>query len=296
MPHPSPTSELSSRSPERTPGTSRSSGVAQDADGSDPDPAERIVRTELAALVERSRGASYFEVLGLGTPPSDEEVRQAYADLAKRTHPDRFPHSSAAVRSLAEEAFAIVARAYEGLSDATRRAAYRLDRRKQEAEAAELEEGHRALRAELEFQKGEGRLRSRDYQGALESFQWALDLYPEEGEYHAYVGWASYLARGKTPEARKEALRHLRRAAKLAPDREKPYLFLGRLYREAGRADVAERAFARALQLQPDCVEALRELRLIEMRRQKTKGLIARIFRRSGQAEAKRWPREARPG
>ena len=103
-------------------------------------------------------------------------------------------------------------------------------------------------------------------------------------------------ARGQTAEARKEALLHLRRAAKLAPDREKPYLFLGRLYREAGRADIAERAFTRALQLRPDCVDALRELRLIDMRRQRTKGLIARIFRRSGQAEAKRWPREARPG
>jgi hypothetical protein len=34
------------------------------------------------------------------------------------------------------------------------------------------------------------------------------------------------------------------------------------------------------LQLKPDCVEAMREIRLIHMRRQKAKGLIGRLLRR----------------
>jgi hypothetical protein len=38
--------------------------------------------------------------------------------------------------------------------------------------------------------------------------------------------------------------------------------------------------FTRAVQIQPECVEALRELRLINMRREKEKGLIARLLRR----------------
>jgi hypothetical protein len=38
--------------------------------------------------------------------------------------------------------------------------------------------------------------------------------------------------------------------------------------------------FTRAVQVQPDCVEALRELRLINMRRQKEKGFIGRLLRR----------------
>jgi hypothetical protein len=33
--------------------------------------------------------------------------------------------------------------------------------------------------------------------------------------------------------------------------------------------------FTRAIQIQPECVEALRELRLIDMRREKSKGLVA---------------------
>jgi hypothetical protein len=43
---------------------------------------------------------------------------------------------------------------------------------------------------------------------------------------------------------------------------------------------IAERMFHRALQLDPDCVEAIRELRLIDMRRQRSRGLVRRILRR----------------
>jgi tetratricopeptide (TPR) repeat protein len=77
-----------------------------------------------------------------------------------------------------------------------------------------------------------------------------------------------------------EALEHVRRGIKLAGNREKPYLFMGRLYKAIGRADVAEKMFTRAVHIAPECVEALRELRLIHMRREKSKGLIGRLFRR----------------
>ena len=67
---------------------------------------------------------------------------------------------------------------------------------------------------------------------------------------------------------------------KLAPGREKPYLFLGRLYKAADRGRIAEKMFTRAVQLDPDCVEALRELRLLNMRRERSRGLVRRILRR----------------
>jgi tetratricopeptide (TPR) repeat protein len=77
-----------------------------------------------------------------------------------------------------------------------------------------------------------------------------------------------------------EALEHVKRGLKLASHREKSYLFLGRLYKAIGRVEMAERMFARAVQIQPECVEGLRELRLIDMRRKKSKGLIGRLLRR----------------
>ena len=38
--------------------------------------------------------------------------------------------------------------------------------------------------------------------------------------------------------------------------------------------------FQKVIELDPDCVDAIRELRLIDMRRQRSKGLVQRILRR----------------
>ena len=77
-----------------------------------------------------------------------------------------------------------------------------------------------------------------------------------------------------------EAIEHIRRGLKLAPNREKSYLFMGRLCMATDRTHAAEKMFTRAAQIQPKCIEALRELRLIDLRRNQSKGLIGRILRR----------------
>jgi CheY-like chemotaxis protein/curved DNA-binding protein CbpA len=247
---------------------------------SESDPADSVLRAELAQMAAGLRGKSYFEVLGVPESVSDDGVRRAYVELAKKTHPDRYSNASDAVRRLSEEIFGLVSKAHETLSDSRRRAEYLLERRRGERAAAELEEGQRAVQAELQFQQGEVKLKRRDFLGAVECFQWAVKLYPEEGEYHAHLGWAKYLAEPNDRAVLREALENVKKGAKLAPDREKPYLFLGRLYQAAGRADVAEKMFARCVQIKSDCVEALRELRLMHMRREKEKGLIGRLLRR----------------
>jgi len=244
------------------------------------DPVESVLRTELAQMAARLRGKSYFEVLGVPESVSDDGVRRAYVELAKRTHPDRYSNASDAVRRLSEEIFGLVSKAHETLSESRRRTEYLLERRRGERAAAELEEGQRAVQAELQFQQGEVKLKRRDFPGAVECFQWAVKLYPEEGEYHAHLGWARYLAEPNDRAVLKDALENVKKGAKLAPDREKPYLYLGRLYQAAGRADIAEKMFARCVQIKSDCVEALRELRLMHMRREKEKGLIGRLLRR----------------
>lgn len=244
-----------------------------------PDPEEGI-RAELAAMAERFRGLDYFGVLGLREEASEEEIRHSYTDLAKRTHPDRFAGSTEAVIRLAEEVFGLVSIAYETLGERDSRLTYIRDQRGREREAAELEEGHRALRAELAFQKGEAALRVRNIPEALERFKEAMDLYPEEGEYQVYYGWALYLEGPEVPGRLRQALEHVLSGRKLAPDRQKAYLFLGRLYNADGRTKIAEKMFTRAVQMNPDCVESLRELRLLHMRREKSKGIVRRILRR----------------
>jgi hypothetical protein len=47
----------------------------------------------------------------------------------------------------------------------------------------------------------------------------------------------------------------------------------------------AEKMFTRAVEIQPDCVDAVRELRLIEMRRGKERGLLGRFLPIRGKAK-----------
>jgi CheY-like chemotaxis protein/curved DNA-binding protein CbpA len=241
---------------------------------------DETLRAELTDLLQRLRGKDHFEVLGVDPEAGDEQLCAAYERLSESTHPDRVSASSDAVKKLASEAFSLVARAYETLSNPRRRQEFVLGQRRASREAAEREEGRRALSAEVQFQKGETALRQRAYQIALQCFGKALELYPDEGEYHAHYGWTLHVCHPDDRSMTEEAKEHVKRGIKLASDREKPYLFMGRLCKATGSEKAAEKMFTRAVQIQPNCVEALRELRLINMRREKGRGLIGRLIGR----------------
>lgn len=246
-----------------------------------PSPEAEARRVELATLAERIEGQDdHYAVLGLANTASENDVRGAYEQLAELAHPDRVSTSSESVRELAARVFRRVEQAYETLLEPRRRQQYLLDRKRVHREAEARAEGLRAVEAERHFQDGEAALRQRAYELALRCFGKSLELYPEEGEYHAYYGWALHLCHPDDATMVEEAIEHVRRGIKLASDREKPYLLMGRLCKAIGRVGAAERMFTRAVQIQPDCVEALRELRLINMRRQKQKGFIGRLLRR----------------
>jgi CheY-like chemotaxis protein/tetratricopeptide (TPR) repeat protein len=235
---------------------------------------------ELGELAAQLRAHSHFEVLGVAPTAPEPELRAAYERLSARTHPDRFSGAGRAVRDLASEVFDLLREAYETLRDPRRRQEYLLYQHRAQKEAEQRGQAELALEAETHFRKGEGALRVRDYESALVHFGRALELYPDEGDHHAHYGWALYLCHPGDASIVTEALEHVRKGLKLASHREKPYLFMGRLYKAIGRADVAEKMFTRAVQIHPECVEALRELRLINMRREKSKGLIGRLLRR----------------
>ena len=92
----------------------------------------------------------------------------------------------------------------------------------------------------------------------------AIALYPDEGEFHAWEGWSNFQA---APQAADDAMRSIERSISLNPRLDKGYLFLGYIYKATGRPDRAERQFEKAIQCNPDCTEALRELRLLGQKR-----------------------------
>jgi len=59
---------------------------------------------------------------------------------------------------------------------------------------------------------------------------------------------------------------------------------LGRLYKALGKTVAAKKMFSRAVQIKPQCVEAMRELRIMNMRRGKDQapglGRLKNLFKR----------------
>jgi CheY-like chemotaxis protein/curved DNA-binding protein CbpA len=238
------------------------------------------LRSRLTGLADRMSDQSYFEILGVGDSATEAELRAAFQKRAANLHPDNYRKSGGAVAHLASEVFAQLNIAYQTLTDPRRRSEYVLNQRKGQRDADRQRESEQALEAEVQFQEGLRLLAQRAYERALEVFGRALQLYPAAGEYHAHYGWTLHLCHPDQPDIASEAIEHVRRGIKLAGQRETSYLFMGRLCKVIGRVELAEKMFARAVQLEPGCVEALRELRLINLRRHKSKGLIGRLLRR----------------
>jgi len=131
-------------------------------------------------------------------------------------------------------------------------------------------------------------LNSRNYEEARVHFARALELDPQEGDYHTHYGWTLHLCHPSDPPVIEKAIEHVRRGVRLASHADRAYLYMGRLFRAIGKPAAAERMFVRAVQIQPDCVEALRELRIINKRRERSNGLIRRMLRRVGPGTDKR--------
>lgn len=242
-------------------------------------PEERSLREELAERLVEMKKQDYFEVLGVSKNASPSEIKKAYFALAKQYHPDRLPAtSSSEIRGLADEIFDLISSAHEILSDDARRAEY-LEEISSGTKRDVSSEVSKILTAEGLFQKGEIMLRKRDYQAAREHFEEAVNLCPEEGEFRAFLGWAMFQSDPKNEEVVREARDQINQAISLNPKVDKAYLFLGYIYKAMNYKDMAEHEFEKAIQCNPDCTEALRELRLINMRRKakkKGKGLLRR--------------------
>jgi Tfp pilus assembly protein PilF len=78
-----------------------------------------------------------------------------------------------------------------------------------------------------------------------------------------------FCARGHHERAAEAALPILESACELAPVLEQPHLYRGLVYAAIERPDLAEPELEKAVQCNPDSADALRELRLIHLKRQR---------------------------
>lgn len=239
----------------------------------------------LSLFHEKIAGKNYFETLAVSQDARDTDIKKAYYNLAKLYHPDLYetiPDNN--IRSLANETFCQISSAYEVLCDEKSRKEYasRLNKGYTEGDATMVS---RILLSEMEFKKGQSFLRVKNFEDAEKSFQTAVDMNPEEGEFYAYLGWAIYNKNGRSQEEADKAKEYVAKAISMSHRMAMPYYFLGYMYRVEGSLEAALKEFDRALKLDPKLVEPLREIRLINIRKEKegkqvtNKGIFSKLFK-----------------
>ena len=185
-------------------------------------------------------------------------MKKAFLGLAKQFHPDRFASPALAdLQTVVRDFFAAVNEAYEVLSDDRKRAAS-LEKRKGGDRA-------RSEAAQLDFQKGEACLRTRDFARARGFLESAVRADPRPA-YQAALAWAHVCDPANKDRERPRAL--VAEATK-DPSCDRAFYVAGILARDDGNDGAAEKAFKAAIQANPRNADAVRELRLVESRRKK---------------------------
>lgn len=240
----------------------------------------------LNRFYEKIKDKNHFEVLGVDQNCKDIDIKKSYYSISKVYHPDLYESTpDKKLRSLANEVFCQISSAYEVLSDKKSRKEY-ADRLNRGDLEGDLTMASRILLAEMEFRKGQAYLRANNFDGAFKCFQTAVDMNPKEAEFYVYLGWSMYNKPGKTSEDAARGREHVAKGISINPRIAMAYYFLGFIYRVEGNLDAALKEFDRALRYNPNLVEALREIRLINIRKEKEekkgkdKGTFRKLFGR----------------
>ena len=227
-------------------------------------------------------GQDFFTLLGVSESGSREQAKRAYYALLKKYHPDRLfeQEALADLKDKVNTLFQRINDAHETLTDEKAKAKYINDLNALAKSNSDTLE--KLLEAENAYQNGLAYLKLQRYRDAEKAFTEALQLRPNEADYLMYQAWSSYKSEPKSKEVITTARKNLTRAIELNPKLSTGYLFLGRICKDQGKDEEAQRHFERAILYNAKCTEALRELRLMNMRNGQDwaakKGLLGKIF------------------
>ncbi|MBN1957337.1 MAG: response regulator [Desulfuromonadales bacterium] len=240
------------------------------------------LRRKILDDYRRIMDSDYFEALGINRQSGSSEARKAYYRLAKEYHPDRFLGSglSAEMSTKINEMFQYITQAYTVLSDADARSDYLNELVNGPKKSIDI---NQVIEAETAYQEGRALLKVRRFRDAAKSLQRAIELSPEEPEYMTYFAWALFKSGPEEQDIQHRAMEVLLASRELNPSFDLTHLYLGHVYQVQGKERQAEKSFEMAVQANPECTEALRELRLINLRREQTpqsKGLFKKFIKK----------------
>jgi curved DNA-binding protein CbpA len=216
-----------------------------------------------ARLIENQ---NYFEMLGLDKKAQTPEVKAEFFKLAKDYHPDRLPPELAVLRPSLEIIFGYMNEAHKVLSDEEQRLAYVRTVREGGGTPAAERLMQQILDSAVAYERVQVFARKHQYDDALEILQKILTITKDEPDYHAM--YASLLMQ-KFPGADAptgKIMESLDRALELYPDHERAQSCKAQMLKRQGRHAEALRHFRKVVSINPNNLEAAREVRVAHMR------------------------------
>ncbi|HEX5886063.1 MAG TPA: DnaJ domain-containing protein [Pyrinomonadaceae bacterium] len=233
-------------------------------------------------LARVKKAQTHYDVLGVTFNEQAQNLKNAYYQLARRYHPDRFRKSDASLLARIESAFARITQAYDTLRDDNVRATYnsKLAARKKAEQLAEsapkatttapqpepVTEGVAepviplAERAEIQFKEGFAALELGQKKAAIRLFASAARAVPNEARYRAFYG---HMLAGNE-DTRRAAETELQAAIKLDPNNAEYRVMLAELYRDLGLKLRAKGEAERAIATDPNNRKARDLLRALQ--------------------------------
>ena len=248
-------------------------------------------RAEVARRLRLAPSQNYFTMLGVDQQATKEEINEAFFVLAKRWHPDKLPNELADLRQDVGTIFSMLSEANQTLANEKKRAEYlRLV-----TEGGATLDDQALIRdvvdASTEFQKAEVHLKRRDLSAAEVHARRALALDPDQAEHIALIAHLE-LQRTEEPVRIKALVEDLDRAVAKNSRGVKAHYYRALAYKKLGKTNEAMSDFRTVAELDPDHVDAAREVRLHQMRASKpgaiegapaapkAGGLFGKLFKR----------------
>jgi hypothetical protein len=229
---------------------------------------QNTLKAKILERADQITSQDYFQMLGLDRTATTEQIQKAFIGLAKVWHPDRLPPALVDVKDACSKVFTHITEAHATLSDPAKRKDYMTLLRDGGATPQDQAKIQAILEAATEFQKAEFLLkRNMGDAQAYELVRRCVMLDPDQADYQATLAWLDaqkpeWLSREKTLEK----CFILDRCIQRNPNCERAYFFRGMLYKRADENSKALKDFKKAAELNPRNLDAMREVRLFNMR------------------------------
>ena len=258
------------------PRRSTASELPQPAPAPEPEEADfspEAFMAELETMEQKiAKNMHAFGLLGVGLDVGKREVKRAFSDLSRRFHPDALQSRGLGyLRGRVNRVFAALSEAQTLLSDTESRENLRSAIEKGVAVTSGADAtamARVAFESDLLARDGDKFLRAGRLDRALELFERALKLTPDEPDLRAVVAWCTYGLSSRTREEAAFTEKTLAGILHDAPNIARAHYFRGLVLKDLGAVDPAIAALSRAIDLDPRLIDAERHARALRAAKQ----------------------------